>query len=415
MLLSALLLPHTSGHRQTHGRDRHNWPSLFCSGCPIPNAGIWAFLEFSSVFRKCGEMINLDRRRFLRTTVGALAAAQLGIIGWRARAQFGAAIRLQEEGELPALSGATGWLNSKPLTAASLRGKTVLVEFWTYTCVNWRRTLPYVRAWAGKYKDHGLVVIGVHTPEFFFERDIENIRWAARDMRIDYPIAIDSDYAIWRAFNNEYWPALYFIDTKGQIRHHQFGEGGYSESERVIQQLLTEGGGRSVSHDLVSVTAEGLEVAADLGSLRSGENYVGYQQTQNFASPGGAARNKSRVYAAPARLELNSWSLLGDWTVGKEAILLNRAHGRIAYCFHSRDLNLVMGPATPGASVRFNVLIDGQPPGVAHGFDVDSQGNGIVVEQRLYQLIRQLGPIADSKFEIEFLDSDVEAFDFTFG
>jgi thiol-disulfide isomerase/thioredoxin len=360
-------------------------------------------------------MISHDRRRFLRTAAGALAAAQFGIIGWQARAQFGAAIRLPVEGELPGLSGATGWLNSKPLTAASLRGKAVLVEFWTYTCVNWRRTLPYVRAWASKYKDHGLVVIGAHTPEFSFERNIENIGWAVKDMRIDYPIAVDSDYAIWRAFNNEYWPALYFIDAKGQIRHHQFGEGGYAESERVIQQLLTEGGDRSFSHDLVSVTPEGLEVAADLGSLRSAENYVGYQQTKNFASPRGAARNKSRIYAVPAQLSLNSWALLGDWTVGKEAILLNQAHGRIAYCFHSRDLNLVLGPGTPGASVRFRVLVDGQPPGAAHGSDVDSQGNGTVVEQRLYQLIRQQGSIADRKFEIEFLDSGVEAYDFTFG
>jgi thiol-disulfide isomerase/thioredoxin len=326
-----------------------------------------------------------------------------------------AAVKLGVEGAFPSLSGANGWLNSQPLTAASLRGKVVLVDFWTYTCVNWRRTLPYVRAWAEKYKDRGLIVIGVHTPEFSFEKDVENVRWAVKDMKVDYPVAIDSDYAVWRAFNNEYWPALYFIDARGRIRRHQFGEGDYEQSERVIQQLLSENGSGGISHELVSVEAHGAEVAADWSALKTPESYVGHDLAQNFASPGGAAVDKRRAYAAPAQLKVNHWALSGDWTVGKEAALLNKANGRIAYRFHARDLNLVMGPAARGTPVRFRVLIDGRPPGVAHGTDVDEQGNGTVTEQRLYQLIRQPKPIADHQFEIEFLDPGVEAFDFTFG
>jgi len=317
--------------------------------------------------------------------------------------------------ELSSLGSATGWLNSEPLTAAGLRGRVVLVDVWTYTCVNWLRTLPYVRAWAEKYKDQGLVVIGVHSPEFPFERDLDNVRRAAKDMRVFYPIAIDNDFAIWRAFNNHYWPALYLIDAKGQIRHHQFGEGGYEQSERAIQKLLAEAGVSGIGKELVSVDARGLEVAADWGDLKSGENYLGYEVTENFASPGGAVLDKSRVYAVPERLKLNHWALLGEWTVGEPAVVLKKANGRIAYRFHARDLNLVMGPAARGTSVRFRVLIDGKPPGAAHGSDVDDQGGGTVSEQRTYQLIRQPKPIADRQFEIEFLDAGVEAFDFTFG
>ena len=323
--------------------------------------------------------------------------------------------RLPIEGAMPSLGGATGWLNSQPLTAAGLRGKVVLIDFWTYTCINWLRQLPYVRAWAEKYKDQGLVVIGVHTPEFAFERDLDNVRRAARDMRVDYPIAIDNDYAIWRAFNNSYWPALYFVDAQGHIRHHQFGEGAYEESEMILQQLLEEAGNGGIGHDLVSVDARGAEAAADWGSLRSPENYLGYERTENFASLGGAVLDERRLYTAPARLRLNHWALSGDWTLEQQATVLNEANGRIAYHFHARDLHLVMGPAARGTSVRFRVLIDGQPPGSAHGIDVDEQGNGIVSEQRMYQLIRQPKPIADRHFEIEFLDSGVEAFAFTFG
>ena len=274
-----------------------------------------------------------------------------------------AAVQLPIEGELPSLGGATEWLNSPPLTAAGLRGKVVLIDVWTYTCINWLRSLPYVRAWAEKYKNQGLVVIGVHAPEFAFEKNIDNVRRAAKDMRVNYPIAIDNDYAIWRALKNEYWPALYFVDAQGRIRHHHFGEGEYEQSEMIIQQLLAEAGISGIGHELVSVDARGVEAAADWGSLKSPENYVGYERTENFASPGGAVLDKRRVYAAPARLRLNHWALSGDWTVEKQATVLNKANGRIAYRFHARDLHLVMGPAVRGTSVRFRVLIDGQAAG----------------------------------------------------
>jgi thiol-disulfide isomerase/thioredoxin len=322
---------------------------------------------------------------------------------------------LPVEGGLPSLGGASGWLNSQPLTKDGLRGKVVLVDFWTYTCINWLRTLPYVRAWAGKYKEHGLVVIGVHTPEFRFERDVDNVRRAVKDRKIDFPIAIDNDYVIWRAFDNHYWPALYVIDAQGRIRHHQFGEGGYEKAERIIQQLLGEAGFSGIGDQRTAVDARGVEAEADWAALKSPENYLGRERTENFVSPGGAVLDKRRVYAAPARVKLNDWALSGDWTVKRDAVVLNKANGRIAYRFHARDLHLVMAPAARGASVRFRVLIDGQPPGAAHGSDVDDQGNGTVSEQRLYQLIRQPNPIADRQFEIEFLDPGVEAFAFTFG
>jgi thiol-disulfide isomerase/thioredoxin len=358
--------------------------------------------------------INQDRRWFLTTAAMTAAAAQFGIVS-PTIAESPRTVRLPNEGSFPSLNGATGWLNSQPLTPAPLRGKVVLVNFWTYTCVNWRRTLPYVRAWSQKYKDHGLVVIGVHTPEFSFEHNVDNIRWALKDMRIDYPVAVDSDYAIWRAFNNEYWPASYFIDGKGRIRHHQFGEGEYLQGEAVIQQLLTEAGSDGFTREPVPVSPYGAEVAADLSNLRSPETYLGYRQTLNFASPHGAARDKLRAYSFPARFDLNSWALAGNWMARKEAVALNQSDGQIAYRFHARDLNLVMGPAVQGKTVRFRVLLDGYPPAHAHGTDIDDQGNGIVVEQRLYQLIRQTGQITDRQFEIQFHDSGAEAFDFTFG
>jgi len=320
-----------------------------------------------------------------------------------------------KSGELAALGNAAVWINSHPLTAAGLRGKVVVIDFWTYTCINWRRSLPYVRAWSEKYKDRGLVVVGVHTPEFAFEKDVDNVRRAVQDMRIDYPIAVDSNYAIWRAFKNQYWPALYFIDAQGRVRHHQFGEGEYGQSELIIQQLLKESGVDGISHDPVAVDARGAEAAADWRSLKSRENYVGYERTENFASPGGAAPDVRRVYTVPAALKLNEWALSGEWTMAKQGIVLNKANGRIAYRFHARDLHLVMGPLARGASVRFRVLIDGQSPGAAHGLDVDAQGNGTITEQRMYQLIRQPQPIADRQFEIEFLDPGAEAFAFTFG
>jgi thiol-disulfide isomerase/thioredoxin len=311
--------------------------------------------------------------------------------------------------------GAVEWLNSKPLTIAELRGKVVLVEFWTYTCVNWLRTLPYVRAWAEKYRDKGLVVIGVHTPEFAFEKNVDNIRRAMKEMRIEYPVAVDSNYAIWNAFGNEYWPAMYFIDARGRIRHHHFGEGNYEQSERVIQQLLVEAGNHDVGTELVTVDPRGLEVAADWSDEKSPETFLGFERTVNFASAGGVVANERHVYTVPARLGLNYWALSGEWTMERDGVVLNSAGGRIAFSFHARDVNLIMGARTRGASARFRVLVDGQPPGSARGSDVDANGYGSVSEQRTYQLIRQPKPIVDRQFEIEFLDPSVEAFDFTFG
>jgi thiol-disulfide isomerase/thioredoxin len=326
-----------------------------------------------------------------------------------------APMRLAVEGQMPPLDGAIAWLNSPPLTRAGLRGKVVLVQFWTYSCINWLRTYPYVRAWAEKYKDAGLVVIGVHTPEFGFEKDLDNVQRAAKELRVSSPIAIDSDYRIWRAFQNQYWPALYFVDAEGRIRHHQFGEGDYEISERVILQLLAEGGSRAVARTPVTVEARGAEAPADWSSLQSPEAYIGYERADGFASPGGALSDRAGVYAAPARLRLNQWALTGDWTIRRQAAALNQSNGRITYRFHARDLHLVMGLGTPGTAVRFRVRIDGQPPGAAHGVDTDADGNGRIGEPRLYQLIRQPGPIRDRDFEIEFLDPGAEAFVFTFG
>jgi thiol-disulfide isomerase/thioredoxin len=322
---------------------------------------------------------------------------------------------LPVEGGLPSLGGALEWLNSPPLTTEGLRGRVVLVEFGTYSCINWIRTLPYVRAWGEKYQPQGLVVIGVHTPEFEFETDVDNVRRAAKEMGVEFPIAIDSDYAVWNVFDNQYWPALYFVDAQGQIRHHRFGEGEYEQSERVIQQLLVEAGRDRVDHELVSVDARGVEAAADSSTLAPPETYVGYARTENFASPGDAAWDERRTYEAPARLRLNHWALWGNWTVGRQATVLHEPNGGIVHHFHARDVNLVMGAAARGTSVRFRVRIDGQAPSAAHGIDVDDQGNGTVNEPRLYQLIRQPKPIADRQFEIEFLDAGVETFVFTFG
>jgi thiol-disulfide isomerase/thioredoxin len=325
------------------------------------------------------------------------------------------AVDLPVEGQLPSLAGASAWLNSPPLTATDLRGKVVMVNFWTYTCINWLRQLPYVRAWAEKYQGDGLVVLGVHTPEFDVEHDRENVRRAVKDLRVDYPVVIDNDYVIWDAFGNRYWPALYFVDAQGHIRHHRFGEGDYRQSEAIIQRLLTEAGTGRIGHELVLVDAGGVEAAADWDSLWSPENYLGYGRTENFASSNGAVLDTPHGYAAPVRLGLNHWALSGDWTVTQQAIVLNQAGGRILYRFHARDLHLVMAPATPGGPVRFRVLLDSQPPGAARGVDVDDQGNGTLTEARLYQLIRQPGPITERTFQITFLDPGVQAYAFTFG
>ena len=326
-----------------------------------------------------------------------------------------AGVQLPVEARMPSLEGAAGWLNSPPLTAAELRGKVVLVQFWTYTCINWLRTLAFLRAWAEHYQQYGLVVIGVHTPEFDFEHDLDNVRRSVKDLRVDYPVVVDNDYAIWSAFDNHYWPALYFVDTQGQIRHHRFGEGDDEQSEMLLQRLLTDAGAEGIDQSLVSVDARGVEAAADWDSLWSPENYLGYQRTDNFASSNGAVLETPHVYTAPARLRLNHWALAGDWTVKGQAIVLNQAEGQIAYRFHARDLHLVMGPARRGSSVRFQVRIDNQPPGAAHGGDLDDRGDGTLTDPRLYQLIRQPGPISERTFEITFLDPGVQAYAFTFG
>ncbi len=320
---------------------------------------------------------------------------------------------LPVEGTLPELSGATQWLNSPPLTASALKGKVVLVDFWTYSCINCLRTIPYVRAWADKYRDQGLVVIGIHAPEFAFEKNIENVKAAIANFRIDYPVAVDNDYSLWRAFQNHYWPAHYFVDAQGRIRHHHFGEGEYDQSERVIQQLLAEAGKTPV-HDLVSVNATGAEAAADLGDVQSPETYVGYARGENFVSPGGVVQDESHVYK-PGTPQLNQWSLAGDWTVNGESATLNDASGGIVYRFHARDLHLVLGPGPSGKPVRFKVTIDGMAPGASHGSDIDADGQGTVTSERLYQLLRQGGDIADHTFEIRFLDPGVQAYAFTFG
>jgi thiol-disulfide isomerase/thioredoxin len=321
------------------------------------------------------------------------------------------AAELPNEGRLGSFDGATGWLNSEPLSTEGLRGRVVLVDFWTYTCINWLRTLSYIRAWAEKYEEHGLVVIGVHTPEFPFEQDADNVREAAKEMAVEYPVALDSDYAIWRAFDNSYWPAVYIADREGQIRFHHFGEGRYDELERVVQGLLGAG-----SDDLVSVAPAGFEAQADWENLESPETYLGYDQGRNFASPGGASPDEARGYTAPEPLNLNKWALTGNWTIGSRACVVNESEGRISFRFHARDVHLVMGPPERGSSVPFRVLVDGAPPGAVHGLDVDEQGNGTVTQQRLYQLIRQQGTaIRDRTFEIAFLAPGVEAYVFTFG
>ena len=326
-----------------------------------------------------------------------------------------AADALPIEGQLPSLAGAVEWLNSPPLTAEGLRGKVVVVDFWTYSCINCLRSIPYVRAWAEKYKDQGLVVIGVHAPEFAFEKNIDNVRQAIKDLKVDYPVAIDNDYAIWRGFNNQYWPAHYFIDAQGRIRYHHFGEGEYDKSEKIIQQLLAEAGKTGISQDIVSVSAHGAEAAADVTDVLSPETYIGYDRADNFASPSGMIVDKSQVYGKPASLDLNQWALTGDWTVDKERAVLDQPNGGIAFQFHARDLHLVLGPASDGKPVHFRVRINGKPPGEDHGVDTDAQGNGTIDGQRLYQLVRQQGAVADRQFEIEFQDAGAQAFAFTFG
>jgi thiol-disulfide isomerase/thioredoxin len=315
----------------------------------------------------------------------------------------------------PSLKGATSWLNTRALNLAELRGKVVLIDFWTYTCINWRRTLPYIREWESKYKAQGLVVIGVHTPEFSFEHKLENVKNANKEMNINYPVAVDSNYEIWQSFQNEYWPALYLIDGNGKLRYQKFGEGDYLESELMIQKLLKEASASNVPTETVSLQPGGFEAAADWRNLKSPESYVGYGSTQGFASPGGIIADKQLFYTTPANLKLNQWALSGEWTIEKERIRLNGKQGKIIYRFHARDINLIMGPGVKASALKFRVLIDGNLPGKAHGLDIDVNGNGTVTESRMYQLIRQQGPITEHEFQIEFLAPKVEVYDFTFG
>jgi thiol-disulfide isomerase/thioredoxin len=321
---------------------------------------------------------------------------------------------LPVEGRLPGFDGAAGWLNSRPLGVEELRGKVVLVDFWTYTCINWLRTLGHLRAWAERYQDHGLAVIGVHTPEFPFEREADNVREAASELGVDYPIALDPDYAVWTAFGNRYWPAAYFADAEGRIRHHQFGEGDYEMCERVVQQLLRESGREDVPGDIVSPADVGVEAQAHWTNVESPETYLGAQQGHNFASPGGATIDTRHTYTLPETLRLNSWALSGSWTVEPRASVLDQAGGAIVFRFHARDVNLVLRSRT-GAIVPFRVHLDGDPPGPSHGVDVDEEGGGALVRPRLYQLVRQQEPIVDRTFEITFLESGAEAYVFTFG
>jgi thiol-disulfide isomerase/thioredoxin len=309
---------------------------------------------------------------------------------------------------MPSLAGATGWINSAPLEPTELRGRVVLVDFWTLTCINWLRTEPYIRTWSRAYRDDGLVVIGVHTPEFSLEHDIDRVRRATTERGIDYPVAVDNDYAIWSAFDNHYWPALYFVDPAGIIRDSHFGEGRYEQSERLIQRLL------GVDRDLVPVERVGVEADADWDHLRTPETYLGYQRSEYFASPDPATFDQSRIYQLPGRLPVNHWALAGEWTIAGENVVLGRAGGSIAYRFHARDAHLVLSPGTLGP-IPFRVLLDGDAPGPSHGLDVDHNGNGVLQDGRLYQLVRAHDPVRERTLQITFLQPGAQAYVFTFG
>ena len=368
------------------------------------------------------EQALVDRLHQSRGDVAATAAPTAGTGMLLAANDTGGANgsygfgRLPVEGRMPALDGAVQWFNTPngaPITQQQLQGKVTLVYFWTYSCINCIRTLPYLRAWADKYP--GLTIVGVHTPEFAFEKNPDNVRRAIGDFKIGFPVAVDSDYRIWRAFDNNYWPAAYFVDARGNIRHHQFGEGDYATSERVIQSLLAEAGQPSASRDVVVPDAKGAQAAPDLRNVRSGETYVGYNQASNFASAGGIRPDAPRNYAVDGKLHLNQWGLAGQWTVGPEYATVDRADGSIRYRFQARDLHLVLGPAANGRAVRFVVAIDGKAPGDSHGADIDANGNGAITATRLYQLVRQAGEVGEHTFEIRFLDPGAQAYAFTFG
>jgi thiol-disulfide isomerase/thioredoxin len=316
---------------------------------------------------------------------------------------------------LPPFTGALQWFNSAPLTPQALRGKVVIVNFWTYSCINCLRVLPYINAWANKYRDQGLVVVGVHTPEFAFERSADNVKKAVERLSIDYPVALDSNYAVWRAYHNEYWPALYLADAQGRVRYQHFGEGDYRETERAIQQLLAERGGGQVERQLVAAPSQGVGLAADADDMRSPESYIGYGQATGFASASAPLLDRLQRYSAPATLPLNHWTLTGAWTLGREYATSNDAHAGIVFRFHARDLHLVLGPSRDGKPVKFRISIDGAAPGNDHGADVGADGTGVVTQQRLYQLVRQNGKVVDRTFTIEFDEPGVDAYVFTFG
>ncbi len=335
--------------------------------------------------------------------------------GRAARAAAPPAAAPSPDAMIPSLLAATSWMNARPIAPRDLRGKIVLIDFWTYTCINWRRTAPYLRSWAERYGGAGLVLVGVHSPEFAFERDLDNVRQAVRELRIEYPVAVDNDFAIWNAFGNQYWPALYVFDSRGRLRHHQFGEGGYEEAERVVRQLLEEAGRRDLGARPAPLEARGAEAPAAWEDLRSAETYLGARRTQNFASPGGIVSGRPRRYEAPADVALDHWALGGAWAVEGDRSVATGPGGKIVYRFHARDLHLVMAPQIRGKTIRFRVLLDGKPPGRAHGVDVDEQGYGTLRDQRMYQLVRQPQPVEDRLFEIEFLEPGAAAFSFTFG
>ncbi len=362
-----------------------------------------------------GEPQEKDRQRAEAQRAVLKVSAETAPVGEAKPLPIAAPLPLPVEGALPTLSGAVEWLNSPPRTPADLRGKVVIVNFWTYSCINCLRTLPYLKAWSNRYREQGLVVIGVHAPEFAFEHNVANVKRAAADLHIDYPIAVDNNLAVWRAFDNQYWPAFYIVDAHGDIRYHQFGEGGYDKSEQVIRQLLADAGHATLPPPAGPARASGIEAAADPKNLESGETYVGYRQAEGFASPETLAPDMLRDYSSPARLATGSWSLAGEWTVAGERARSGASGARIAYRFHARDLHLVLGPMADGKPVRFRVTIDGKPPGASHGADTDANGVGVVDKERLYQLVRQSGAVQDRTFDIEFLDTGVSAYAFTFG
>jgi thiol-disulfide isomerase/thioredoxin len=355
-----------------------------------------------------------ERRRAWRV-LALVAAMSLCASAGRTVAEAQEPPSIVGSSPLYGLSGATGWINSAPLTAKELKGKVVLIDFWDYSCINCIRAIPYIRAWADKYKDKGLVVIGVHTPEFDIEKLTPNVQKAVNKFGITYPVAVDSNHAIWDAFHNEYWPAHYFIDAKGKVRFEHFGEGNYDQSEHWIQELLQERAGQPMAAGTVSIHGEGVEAAADTSDVRSPETYIGYARAEHFASPGGIRQDAEKTYTAPAQPRLNEWGLVGEWVDHEQVAVLKSTGGKIVFHFHSRDLHLVLGPTADGKPVRFRVTTDGQAPGENHGVDTDAQGNGVVRDHRLYQLVRQKAAVTDHIFAIEFEDPGVQAFSFTFG